>query len=96
MKLEFDFDKGYGHQEFNGRSIEQADYFRLPIIQWLNDNVGTMKWPKEEGESPSGLGWRLLAEWSTPDLTTQPKVYIIFDTALSERQITEFWIRFTP
>lgn len=95
MKIEFDFGKGYGGIEFNGRSIEQADYMQLPIIRWLNDNVGLLKWPKNEGESPSGQGWRLLAEWATEDFTQEPKVYIIFETPLSERQITEFWMRFT-
>ena len=94
MKLEFDFGRGYGGIEFDGRSIDKNQYMQLPVIKWLDANIGLMKWPKAEGEAPNGQGWRVLAEWATEDLTAQPRVYIIFTTPLAQRQITEFWMRF--
>ena len=95
MKLEFDPDKGYV-SIISKKVLSVEDYLNQPVIAWCHRNIGPIHWPKDVAELLRGDGWAISVDWNPwlNNVDDRPRTYVIIEQEISDRLITEFWMRF--
>lgn len=73
----------------------EEDYRNIPMIQWLEQNVGPLTWPKDPSEKVHGEGWMLETYVETePHLKFRSYVWVDDAISITEEEITMFHLRF--
>lgn len=94
MKLEFDPDRGY-KGVVGTKFLSIDDYLTQPVIVWCHKNIGPIHWPKDVNEVLQGEGWEIAADWEGYlNGIDKPRTYVIIHTSISDKLVTDFWIRF--
>lgn len=92
--LPFDIDLGYGTVEIKGREPLLEDLLSLPIVAWLDRNVGALNYPRDQREMLNGDGWIIIADWNMLEHWNRPRCRVEVSKPIEQRLITEFWMRF--
>jgi len=93
-RLPFDLDLGYSDVVIEGREPTREDLLALPIVAWLDRNVGLLNYPRDPREMLNGDGWIIIADWNMLEYWNRPRCRVEVSKPISDRLITEFWMRF--
>jgi hypothetical protein len=94
LSLNFDLDLGYGDIVIEGREPSLEELLRLPIVAWLDRNVGRLRHPRDPQEMLNGDGWIIIADWNMLEYWNKPRCRVEITKSVSDRIVTEFWMRF--
>ncbi len=94
INLEFDIGLGYGDIVIEGREPTVDDLLALPVVRWLNDNVGPLEHPRDPNKLLNGQGWTVSYQWNMLERTQRPRCWVLLEQPIDDRLITEFWMRF--
>lgn len=97
IEMEFDHQRAYGDVVF-GENITYEDYLTVPIVRWCIKNIGPLHWPISPGDSLSGEGWEVYADWSlwmsAKFYDRPPRTVLLLTDDVDSKLLTEFWIKF--